>query len=839
MNLASLLFKPKWQDKDPQVRRAAIVADNDADLFAALAQIARSDGDAGVRMAALKRLNDYEAWRERSTGDSDGEIRRSARSAYLLLLCSNDARVPVLARRIAELDTLNAEEVEKVAVQADDHDLRAAALQRVTRPALLAERAVADPDAQLRLAVLERVTDVAALERIAERARKTDKAISRRARELVASRRIESGDADAIAHQARQLCERLEMLMRRPAAADDAAHAAIDAEWQALGTSVPADLRARYNGTAALVRQVRTNAQNPQVSIVSSVTQPQSLPASSAKHAKGAADAAMPALLSVELLASQARFDAALASAAAESQRERELRHVHLHEIDELATHYATTLEAGDVGASHAVHDRLAALASMVGALPAPLASRLAALHARYDELKRWQLWANQQRRQAICASIDGLTGANLHPDALATRVREAREEWQRLDASEGAADSSETGVARRFHALCHRALKPAKVYFNKRDELRHAHSEDIQNLLQTAASLPAEVSDWKAVGALRVKLGEALRTLDAVDPRERTRLGKRIKEAIGAIAPRIDAHIVAIQAAKQQLIERATALAQAADPRSVARDARELQRQWTALGNGKRATDQHQWRAFRAACDAAFGKLDAARQDREAQSTAARALTQDLLAEIDALRADDGQTADAIKTRLRDLDSRWQAQRCDDRAIEQRYRKAHDAIVAHLQDAARQQHLSRYTQAMEKYTLLRAIETGAQTADAVAPRWQMLQAADADLAVALDARHARALAASGSEQADDGQARDNLIELEFLAGVGTPAEDRQRRMNYQVRRLASRMRDRAATTPESELTHVLAAWFGQAAQTDDLEARFARAAQAGIASLP
>lgn len=839
MNLARLLFKPKWQDKDPEVRRAAVATDSDADLLVALSQIARSDSDAGVRLAALKRLNDYEAWRERSTGDNDGEIRRSARSAYLTLLCSNDVRVPALPRRIAELDTLNAEEMEKIVALASDRELRAAALQRVTRPALLAERAVADPDAQLRLAALERVTDVAALERIAERARKTDKAVSRRARDLVASRRIGSGDTDAIARQARQLCERLEMLMRRPAATNDAALVAIEAEWQALGNTVPADLRARYNGAAALIRQMRTNAQNPQASIVPSVAEPQPLAASSVNHAKGAADAAMPALLSVELLASKARFDAALTSAAAESQRERDLRHVHLREIEELATRYATTLEAGDVGSSHATHDRLVTLTSMIGALPAPLESRLAPLHARYDELKRWQLWANQQRRQTICASIDGLAEAKLHPDALATRVREAREEWQRLDASEGVSGSGETGIARRFHALCHRMLKPAKGYFNKRDELRHAHSEDIQNLLQTAASLPTEISDWKAVGDLRVKLGEALRSLDAVDPRERTRLGKRIKEAIGAIAPRIDAHTAAIEAAKQQLIERASALSQATDPRSVARNARELQQQWTALGNGKRTTDQRQWHAFRSACDAAFGKLDTARQEREVQSTAARAQTQYLLDEIDALRGANAQTGDSIKAKLRDLDSRWQALRCDDRALEQRYRKAHDAIAAHLQDAARRQHLSRYTLALEKYTLLRVLETGAESVDAVTPRLQALQAADAGLAAALDARHARALAGVGSEQADDTQARDRLVELEFLAGMDTPAEDRQRRMNYQVKRLASRMRDRAATTPESELQQALAVWFAQAPQTDGLEARFARAAQAGIASLP
>ena len=71
MNLSRLLFKPKWQDKNPEVRRAAIASGNDADMIAALPQLARNDSDASVRLAALKRFNDYEAWRERSTGDTE------------------------------------------------------------------------------------------------------------------------------------------------------------------------------------------------------------------------------------------------------------------------------------------------------------------------------------------------------------------------------------------------------------------------------------------------------------------------------------------------------------------------------------------------------------------------------------------------------------------------------------------------------------------------------------------------------------------------------------------------------------------------------------------------
>ena len=131
-----------------------------------------------------------------------------------------------------------AAEIEKVATLATDRELRAAALARVTRPALLAERAIADPDPQLRLAALERIPDAGVLERIAERARKTDKAVSRRARTRLEAMRFDarrrSGDHD----RARVLCERIEALMRAPAMVPKRTRLEIERDWDALGASV-------------------------------------------------------------------------------------------------------------------------------------------------------------------------------------------------------------------------------------------------------------------------------------------------------------------------------------------------------------------------------------------------------------------------------------------------------------------------------------------------------------------------------------------------------------------------------------------------------------------------
>jgi exonuclease SbcC len=382
---------------------------------------------------------------------------------------------------------------------------------------------------------------------------------------------------------------------------------------------------------------------------------------------------------------------------------------------------------------------------------------------------------------------------------------------------------------------LCQQALRPTKVYFSKRKEVRQSHAEEIDALLERAAAIGDDSADWKAIAQLRSEASAALRTLDGVEPQTRTALAKRLKDVIARLSALGDAHDRDIEAAKRRLIEQATALSQRSDRSGAAREARELQKKWTTLGNGRRNVDQRQWREFRAACDAVFGQLDAARKDQETQATAARVRAEELVQEFEALAADETTAADIAKAKLRELDAGWQEIASDDRALQQRQRRAYDTVTMRLKDAVRRTRLARYTNAMHKYTFVRGIETDSVTSSQEA--WDALPATTAQFDVPLAARLGRASAAQAD--ADQDAARDLLVQLEFLAGVESPDEDRQRRMNHQVRRLSSRMREGAVLTPENELAALLATWFAQAAQPAQLEQRFERAARAAIDALP
>jgi hypothetical protein len=752
VKLSRILFKPKWQDKDANTRLPAVVSDADPNLVAALPELTRSDPDARIRIAALKRLGDYERWRERSTGDADAEVRRTARAAYIAMLCAGAGNCPPLARQIAELDTLSPSELETVATAATNRDLRAAALALVTRPALFAERAGADPDPAVRLLALQRVDDPATLQRIAERARKTDKTISRMARERLESMRIGSGDAGAIAARARVLCERIEVLLRNPGTDHEAARAEIETNWNNLGNDVPAALTARFRGAVVLINQftsLRGDTHTAELGVpvqAATVAEAAPLPPAAPPAETDRSGPPEPAAEIGEVVTSRARFDAALAAAAEQTRREREQRDAATRErIEQLLPRYEAALAAGDTSAAHAAHIELSQLIKASGKVSAALEHRLAPLDARLAELKRWQVWSNQRRRRALCDEIEALAAAGLHPDAVASRVHDARAEWQRLDAIEGGdKPAAASGLARRFHGVCQHALKPAQAYFEKRDSVRDAHRNELEALLARVAAVPSDTTDWKALSVLQRELSGALRSLDGVSPRDRNHCARRIKDAIASISARIEQHAKGIATAKSRLIEQAEALSQNAD-RGAARAARELQQQWTALGEGLRSADQKQWRQFRSACDRIFSTLDAGRKEREANAAAQAGHAQAIVDETEALANDPAIDADALATRRRDLDSRWRALGANDRQLDQRCNKTLEKLSERSTERARAKRLARYSSSLQKFALLRELERGAQSAELLSPRWEAHAALVAEFEAPLTDRWTRA----------------------------------------------------------------------------------------------
>jgi DNA repair protein SbcC/Rad50 len=882
MKLPSLFNKPRWQSKDAATRRAGVASDDDAELLAALATIAREDDDAGVRAAAMKRLADPGLTQRLAHEDADAGVRADARALWLDLLAGNHPRSPS-AVECARL--LRAQEdvalIEHVARSARYTALRASALAHATRPAFLVERASVDADPAIRLAALERIDDEALLERLAERARKTDKAVSRRARERAEALRIGRGDTATAETRARLLCERLERLVREPrAGAEDE----IETQWHSVSEHAGDTLRARYAKAKALLataRETPRRVENDDArEVVRDIVEDRS------ETPSGGVDAAvMPSIASTEqdsgrTLADDASSDdngaspplealgadhvaavdenvdasARTPSNASESAgaadadtpqrktrsdrtRDDEATRAAQVRLDAAVAAFAAAVGENAVARAHETHAEIAALRKTHAISPSRnLQRELADAERGYARLREWQQWSDDQRRRALCESVESIAGSGLHPDAIATRVREAQQEWTRLDAAEGhAKEGAQHGLARRFHAACRRAIEPARSYFRARDALRKTHADAITATLAAAQTMPSESTDWPAIAKQRLAIVEALRGLDRVEPAERKSLAKSLKATLTSLDQRLAQRQAEVESAKSALIAEAEALTGDAAPRAVANTARALQQRWRDAGNGRRDRDQAQWKRFRAALDAAFAKLDAERAGREARDAGAREQASALCTELEALASGDDAPSRAS---VAAIEQAWDALGVRDDAIVRRFRSAQSAI----RDAASRRHVATrrvpYSAWLARYRLCRAAERSSGSNDALRAQWDA--APSTPIATeALARRFEAALGGGSGESASDERHRDVLVRIELLAGVESPASDQDSRRKLQVERLASRMRGGASKGPDEELAALLLQWTEIAPCDAALDGRFERAFDAAVATLP
>lgn len=829
------------------MRRAAVAADDDSDLLASLGRLARDDLDAGVRIAAMKRLADPGIAQGLARDDTDPAVRAQARALWLDLLTGRHASAPTLAERLRLLRAQDeAETIEHVARHAREAELRGSALERVVRPAFLLERALEETDAGLRGTLVVRLDDEAQLQRLAERTRKSDKTVNRLARERIETLRIGRGDPAMLELRARQLCERLEQLVRDPAQADS--EDAILAQWTPIEGAAPQALQARFAAARELLAASRSG--KPAVRSVDRMDEPVTLakatrvdkalvedsaPEHPARDPDEGTEVALAADAVVAPLLAQARFAASLDEARTAQRQQREQQQALLHELGQALDECDAALERGASAAAHAARAKIETLRARIdGALPKALADKLHAVEARHAELSRWQFWADNERRRQICEEIEAAAAAALHPDAVAAKVRDAQVEWSRLDAVEGPRGRGGE-LTRRFHAACRAALAPAQAYFHKRKELRQTHAGAIEQVLAQVAALDPGSTDWPTITGLRRDTVQALRELDRVEPRARKQLAQRLKDALTALDARVRSRDEAVEQAKAALIAQASALAEEL-PRGAVASARELQQRWQASGSGRRARDQSQWKAFRAALDRVFERLDAERVQRSAQDAESKAQAEALCAELEALASSGAVAERAAVARIVEA---WNAMRPRDDVLVRRFAAAQERLQEAGRAQQRRQRHQRFEQWQQRDALCRAGELAAEPAEALRSRW--LAAGAGGIAfTAQEQRFESVLAGNPLPQADVDASRALLLELELLAGIEATAEDREQRRELQVARLAARMRGNAAPSPADEVAALLERWSALGMPADDaLDARFRQALASALETLP
>ena len=295
-------------------------------------------------------------------------------------------------------------------------------------------------------------------------------------------------------------------------------------------------------------------------------------------------------------------------------------------------------------------------------------------------------------------------------------------------------------------------------------------------------------------------------RELEALDPRQRAELGKRLRAVADRCKKRLDQSSRDVEKVKQRLVEQATALASKEDLREAISEAKQLQQRWKEAGRGGRKTDERQWAEFRAACDAVFARLDERRDSenraRDERNASARALCDAYATQL----ANDALDASELTSLQRQMRDQLRALESDSPEVHKQF-EAHEASIRARLDALKAAQAERGRAALrERLDCVRRIENGEAQAEDLAA----LPSAGAWLDQALAAR----LTLDAQPTAEHvRRAAEIAVSLESIAGIESPAESQTLRREIQVRRLSERMSG-DARSPEDEVKALLLEWL-------------------------
>jgi DNA repair protein SbcC/Rad50 len=827
MKWLSFLSKPAWESADPAKRAAAVAEESHPDLLGKIPDFARHDADALVRKAAVRRLDDLSLLADRARLDASAEVRDLARQRLRHFLL--DTKVSIEQRQRQVLVTEDTEILEAVATQAPETDLRRAAMERVQRMGLIIDRCLKDPDPKLRHELLNRIEDSAALERVAEAARKSDKQLARLAKERLNAARLKSGDAVAIRQRAEAICMELEAFLRQRPEDLSARLQTTHSEWQTLQPAPEESLSRRYQGLTETLRHMLEAASRP-----AEVAPPEPEPATpepvivaAIEVAIEVVDAEDPALLQsvseFETLSGigaptlerhQQAFRSLLAAAprcpSNESLRQRfethtqqirqELQQREQHaEKNRAAAHaavtdYAHAIESGRLAEARAARQRAHQLNSALATSDRDH-KRLEQTDAAFDKLARWQRWSNDTQRKRICDEIEAVLGSGEHPDALLTRIKNAQAEWARLDESErepGQAEAAPGGLTKRFRMLCAKAIAPARPYLEKRSALRTQKREEVVAVLTAIEEAIAATDQSVDAFELRSQTIEALRRLDEVAPQERRKLSERLRAAKETLDTRINDARAQAEAEKRKFIaqlKRRVTQAESADAINAAKDA---MARWKTLPRGDRKTEDVLWAELRAVVDPVFDRSKAEKVELDNAQAAERAAVTELIAEAQALAESDHE-AHALETRLAALQQRWRALANRSRDDERGFDKQVEAVEARRRSKLQAGEQRSRDEAMRLRAAVVAVSDNAAYA-ALRSEIETAGLAGTDRTALL--AHIAGLQSGAEVDADESIAalQQDAVLAELLAGIDSPADQQSLRKQVQIQRLAEKM---------------------------------------------
>lgn len=494
--------------------------------------------------------------------------------------------------------------------------------------------------------------------------------------------------------------------------------------------------------------------------------------------------------------------------------------------INDLIQAMDLALEERQIKQSHKIHKDIQRLLSQITSkqgesLHNQLTLRVKQLH----ELRDWQDYASTPRQHALCEAMERLIERNMEPRDKADQIKSMQKEWKQLG---GASDQT---LWERFKTAADQAYVPCQAFFDEQNTLKKSNSDKriklISQLNEFIQNNDWEHADWKSVETINRQARQEWKEAYPVDFKINKALQNQFNSLLSSFDDKLNVERTKNIGLKQEIIDKASALITHENLDEAINQAKALQQDWQKIGITPHKQDREFWKTYRQICDQIFARRDEAKNQRKQEINASIEQAEIFGKEIEAFASTiDTLTLDAMTSTLTEYRQKYKQlpalPRKQTELLQTKYEAALSIIKQAIATKENKQVLLEWEEVQRKATICRAYYFNAQEnvdQDQVALDTEFTSLIKLAKPVETALKSLWISIKAGSLKNDTvvtlDQARSLCIGCEVAAGIDSPSEDKELRMQLQVNRLSLGMSSSSEhQSRESQLHDLLIDWY-------------------------
>lgn len=426
--------------------------------------------------------------------------------------------------------------------------------------------------------------------------------------------------------------------------------------------------------------------------------------------------------------------------------------------------------------------------------------ARVQLLGAQVEELRDWQGFATHPKQIELCERMESLIAAHLEPQAKADKIKSMQDEWKSLGGS------SDQSLWQRFKLASDTAFEPCRAFFDEQKQLKKANI-DKRNLICEQLSHfinqhDWQTADWKAVEKIGKVAREEWKLAFPVDFKDNKKLQTTFNQLLDQIDNLLNTERLKNEAAKKAIVSRAQQLMEMPDIQAAINIAKELQKEWTAIGVTRYGEDRKLWKQYREACDTLFGQRDIEKQQQQSLKNDLASQAESICSEAESIASG----SDESQNKLAALNKSLIELPMGEKEISSFKGRMHKCMAAN--DLFLEKN---------KFSEFKSV-----WADAL----QRLSAGNLNSSSELNLPEAlsKKLQSIANETGDTTPtAREACVLMEIITGSESPVEDQNIRMQIQVNRLSTGIRQESShIDPVESFEQLLLQWTAQSIQKSE-----------------